>query len=87
MNALASIQLVTLDDDLFALQSTASGRLMARYCVAFDTMKNFHAISGAENMNEMVSEIMLDGIFHNILGAENMNDILREFFVFRILNG
>ena len=31
-----------------------TGRLMARYCVAFDTMKNFHELSGTEVLNELV---------------------------------
>jgi len=28
---------------------------MARFCVAFDTMKIFHSISGRETMEELVS--------------------------------
>jgi len=31
-----------------------TGRLMARFCVAFDTMKIFHGISGHETMEELV---------------------------------
>jgi len=32
-----------------------TGRLMARFCVAFDTMKIFHGITGRESMEELVS--------------------------------
>jgi len=33
-----------------------TGRLMARFCVAFDTMKIFHDITGHESMEELVSQ-------------------------------
>ena len=33
----------------------ASGRLMARYCVGFGTMKNFHEIKGEEGLQDLVS--------------------------------
>jgi len=29
---------------------------MARYCVAFDTMKNFHKITGSETIEELVRD-------------------------------
>lgn len=32
-----------------------TGRLMARYCVAFETMKNFHNICGNETLEDIVS--------------------------------
>ena len=28
---------------------------MARYCIAFDTMKAFHGVKGTENLSELVS--------------------------------
>lgn len=34
-----------------------AGRLMARYCIAFETMKKFCKISGVESICELVSQI------------------------------
>lgn len=31
-----------------------AGRLMARYCVAFDTMKVFCKVAGTENLSDLV---------------------------------
>ena len=39
----------------FVRRVAASGRLMARYCVGFETMKNFHEISGDESLQDLVS--------------------------------
>lgn len=33
---------------------TEASRLMARYCVAFDTMKQFNKVSGTENLSDLV---------------------------------
>jgi hypothetical protein len=32
-----------------------TGRLMAKFVIAFETMKNFHKISGKETLDELVS--------------------------------
>jgi len=40
---------------LFEMCVTETGRLMARFCVAFNTMKIFHGITGRESMEELVS--------------------------------
>ena len=40
---------------LFDVCCIETGRLMARFCVAFDTMKIFHDITGHESMKELVS--------------------------------
>ena len=37
-----------------------SGRLMARYCIAFETMKNISKLEGTETMEELVSQIILE---------------------------
>lgn len=39
---------------VFLLHSEA-GRLMARYCVAFDTIKMFSSVAGTENLSDLVS--------------------------------
>lgn len=31
-----------------------TGRLMARYCVALETMKNLHGVKGNEKLEELV---------------------------------
>lgn len=36
------------------LSLTEAGRLMARYCIAFDTMKQFSKVSGTENLSDLV---------------------------------
>ncbi|XP_062336822.1 probable ATP-dependent DNA helicase HFM1 [Osmerus eperlanus] len=53
LNSLASIDLVTMDEDV-NIKATEGGRLMARYCVAFDTMKEFSKVSGTETLPEMI---------------------------------
>lgn len=36
-----------------------AGRLMARYCVAFDTMKQFSKVSGSESLADLVGFIYI----------------------------
>lgn len=36
------------------LSTTEAGRLMARYCVAFDTMKQFSKVDGSESLSDLV---------------------------------
>uniref|UniRef100_A0A672ZAM3 Probable ATP-dependent DNA helicase HFM1 n=1 Tax=Sphaeramia orbicularis TaxID=375764 RepID=A0A672ZAM3_9TELE len=54
LNSLSSISLIEMDEDI-NIRPTEAGRLMARYCVAFDTMKQFSHLSGTENLSELVS--------------------------------
>ncbi|XP_017346765.1 probable ATP-dependent DNA helicase HFM1 [Ictalurus punctatus] len=56
LNALASYNLITMDEDI-NIKTTESGKLMARYCVAFDTMKQFMKVTGTETLSEMVDII------------------------------
>lgn len=37
------------------LCSSDAGKLMAQYCVAFDTMKQFSKVMGTENLSDLVS--------------------------------
>lgn len=37
---------------------TDLGKLMARYCIAFDTMKKVSKVTGSEDINELVSRII-----------------------------
>ncbi|XP_060753854.1 probable ATP-dependent DNA helicase HFM1 [Neoarius graeffei] len=56
LNALASFNLITMDEDI-NIKPTESGKLMARYCVAFDTMKKFMKVTGTETLSELVDII------------------------------
>ncbi|KAJ3595533.1 hypothetical protein NHX12_004836 [Muraenolepis orangiensis] len=53
LNSLSSMGLISMDEDV-NIKPTEAGRLMARYCVAFDTMKQFNSVTGQETMAEMV---------------------------------
>uniref|UniRef100_A0A4W5NV21 DNA 3'-5' helicase n=1 Tax=Hucho hucho TaxID=62062 RepID=A0A4W5NV21_9TELE len=59
LNSLASIGLISMDEDV-NIKATEAGRLMARYCVAFDTMKQFSKVTGTETLPELV-ELMAKG--------------------------
>ncbi|KAF5890936.1 putative ATP-dependent DNA helicase HFM1 isoform X1, partial [Clarias magur] len=56
LNALASYNLITMDEDV-NIKPTESGKLMARYCVAFDTMKRFMKVTGTETLSELIDII------------------------------
>ncbi len=46
-------------EDGFTLQPTETGRLMARYYVAFESMKRFLALTGREDLSVLVGLLML----------------------------
>nr|XP_020471702.1 probable ATP-dependent DNA helicase HFM1 isoform X2 [Monopterus albus] len=52
LNSLSSIGLIDMDEDI-NIKPTEAGRLMARYCVAFDTMKQFSKVAGTENLSDL----------------------------------
>ncbi|XP_064416175.1 probable ATP-dependent DNA helicase HFM1 [Latimeria chalumnae] len=56
LNALASIGLIKMDEEV-NFKPTETGRLMARYYIAFETMKQFCLITGTENLAELVTMI------------------------------
>ncbi|XP_071110692.1 probable ATP-dependent DNA helicase HFM1 [Haliotis cracherodii] len=58
LNKLADLKLVTMDEETFAILPTETGKLMARYCIAFDTMKMFDSVSGEETIKDML-ELMV----------------------------
>lgn len=39
-----------------SLLHTDAGKLMARFCVAFDTMKQFYQVTGTENLSDLVNK-------------------------------
>ncbi|XP_070701535.1 probable ATP-dependent DNA helicase HFM1 [Pempheris klunzingeri] len=53
LNSLSSISLISMDEDI-NIKPTEAGRLMARYCVAFDTMKQFSKVTGTENLSDLI---------------------------------
>ncbi|XP_071476850.1 probable ATP-dependent DNA helicase HFM1 [Diadema antillarum] len=54
LKSLASIDLISMDMGSGVLKPLETGRLMARYCVAFETMKQFTKIAGTENLSDMI---------------------------------
>ena len=58
LKSLESLQLITMVDDpnqKVSIVPTETGKLMARYCIAFDTVKIFSAATGDESLSELVS--------------------------------
>jgi ATP-dependent DNA helicase HFM1/MER3 len=53
LNALSQGKLIKMTEDS-EVQATEAGRLMARFYVAFDTMKNFSAIKGNEDLASLL---------------------------------
>ncbi|MEQ2185398.1 hypothetical protein GOODEAATRI_017781 [Goodea atripinnis] len=53
LNSLSSIDLISMDEDI-NVKATEAGRLMARYCVAFETMQLFSKITGTETLPDLV---------------------------------
>ncbi|CAM4593558.1 unnamed protein product [Leuciscus chuanchicus] len=56
LNSLASFNLITMDADI-NIKPTETGKLMARYCVAFDTVSQFSRVTGTETLPELIEMI------------------------------
>ncbi|XP_069103658.1 probable ATP-dependent DNA helicase HFM1 [Argopecten irradians] len=54
LNQLAGIQMIKMNGETFDIQSTEAGRLMARYCIAFETMKKFCGVTGEESISDLL---------------------------------
>uniref|UniRef100_A0A3Q0SYV1 Probable ATP-dependent DNA helicase HFM1 n=1 Tax=Amphilophus citrinellus TaxID=61819 RepID=A0A3Q0SYV1_AMPCI len=65
LNSLSSIGLISVDEDI-NIKPKEAGRLMARYCVAFDTMKQFSKVSGTENLRDLVGFLYYSREFSDI---------------------
>ena len=52
------LNLLNNNGDVFTCFPEA-GRLMARYCIAYDSMKQFLQIKGTENLSDLVSNSAL----------------------------
>uniref|UniRef100_A0A3P9B8S9 DNA 3'-5' helicase n=1 Tax=Maylandia zebra TaxID=106582 RepID=A0A3P9B8S9_9CICH len=64
LNSLSSVGLISMDEDI-TIKPTA-GRLMARYCIAFDTMKQFSKVSGTENLSDLIELLSKSREFSDI---------------------
>ncbi|XP_041847498.1 probable ATP-dependent DNA helicase HFM1 [Melanotaenia boesemani] len=65
LNALSSIDLISMDEDI-NIKPTEAGRLMARYCVAFDTMKQFCGLAGTETLSDLIKLVSKSREFSDI---------------------
>ncbi|XP_047445151.1 probable ATP-dependent DNA helicase HFM1 [Mugil cephalus] len=65
LNSLSSIGLINMDEDI-NIKPTEGGRLMARYCVAFDTMRQFSEVAGTENLSDLVELVSRSREFSDI---------------------
>ncbi|XP_061654278.1 probable ATP-dependent DNA helicase HFM1 isoform X1 [Phyllopteryx taeniolatus] len=65
LNSLSSINLITMDEDI-NIKPTEAGKLMARYCVAFDTMLQFSKVSGTENLSDLIELVSKSKEFSDI---------------------
>ncbi|XP_019733399.1 probable ATP-dependent DNA helicase HFM1 [Hippocampus comes] len=65
LNSLSSINAITMDEDI-NIKPTEAGRLMARYCIAFDTMLQFSNVSGTENLSDLIELVSKSQEFSDI---------------------
>uniref|UniRef100_A0A3B3HZ50 DNA 3'-5' helicase n=1 Tax=Oryzias latipes TaxID=8090 RepID=A0A3B3HZ50_ORYLA len=77
LNSLSSIDLISMDEDI-NIKPTA-GRLMARYCVAFDTMKQFSKVDGSESLSDLVELVSKSKEFSEIQLRVNEKRPLNSF--------
>ncbi|XP_054713852.1 probable ATP-dependent DNA helicase HFM1 [Uloborus diversus] len=54
LNGLRKYNLISMDDDSFNLQPTETGKLMARYYLSFETMKNFSSVSSSSSLMDLL---------------------------------
>ncbi|ELT92384.1 hypothetical protein CAPTEDRAFT_102528 [Capitella teleta] len=57
-------------------QHYGTGRLMARYCIAFETMKNFHEIRGSETLQELLDVLCNSREFKDVQLRNNEKKVL-----------
>ncbi|XP_023270563.1 probable ATP-dependent DNA helicase HFM1 [Seriola lalandi dorsalis] len=65
LNSLSSIGLINMDEDI-NIKPTEAGRLMARYFVAFDTMKRFCEVAGTETLSDLIELVSKSREFSDI---------------------
>ncbi|CAF96372.1 unnamed protein product, partial [Tetraodon nigroviridis] len=65
LNSLSSIGLIDMDEDI-NIKPTETGKLMARYCIAFDTMNLFSKVTGTENLSDLIELVSKSKEFSDI---------------------
>ncbi|PWA13974.1 hypothetical protein CCH79_00017037, partial [Gambusia affinis] len=65
LNSLSAIDLITMDEDI-NIKPTEAGRLMARYCVAFETMQLFSRVTGTETLPDLVDLVSKSKEFRDV---------------------
>ncbi|XP_064613087.1 probable ATP-dependent DNA helicase HFM1 [Liolophura sinensis] len=55
LNLLLGIELINMDEDHFEIQTTERGRMMARFCITYSSMKKFSELSGTVSMSDMLT--------------------------------
>ncbi|KTG40368.1 hypothetical protein cypCar_00007731 [Cyprinus carpio] len=78
LNSLASFNLITMDEDI-NIKPTETGKLMARYCVAFDTVKQFSMVTGTETLPELIEMISKGKEFSDVQLRVNEKKTLNIF--------
>uniref|UniRef100_G3PSW6 Probable ATP-dependent DNA helicase HFM1 n=1 Tax=Gasterosteus aculeatus aculeatus TaxID=481459 RepID=G3PSW6_GASAC len=78
LNSLSSIGLIDMDEEI-NIKPTEGGRLMARYCVAFDTMTQFSKASGTESLSDLVELVSKSREFSDIQLRMNEKRSLNTF--------
>ena len=71
LNMLEEAGLVKMEDG-FTLQPTETGRLMARYYVAFDSMNKFLGFNGKEDLATLVSHQFIMSIIYPSQSKHNV---------------
>ncbi|XP_054836336.1 probable ATP-dependent DNA helicase HFM1 [Eublepharis macularius] len=75
LNDLSSLNLIKMDEELY-FKPTETGRLMAWYYIAFDTLKKCFMINGTETLSELVTLISSCNEFSDIKLRTNEKKIL-----------
>ncbi|XP_029473514.1 probable ATP-dependent DNA helicase HFM1 [Rhinatrema bivittatum] len=75
LNDLSSIGLIRMDEEI-NFKPTDTGRLMALYYIAFDTVKQFCRINGTETLAELVTMISNSNEFSDVQLRTNEKKIL-----------
>ncbi|XP_019646641.1 PREDICTED: LOW QUALITY PROTEIN: probable ATP-dependent DNA helicase HFM1 [Branchiostoma belcheri] len=57
LNLLSRIDLVKMDEEVLTFKPTEVGRLMARYCITYDTMNKFNSLEGTESLGDLVNTV------------------------------
>ncbi|XP_067665183.1 probable ATP-dependent DNA helicase HFM1 [Haliotis asinina] len=71
LNKLTDLKLVTMDEETFAILPTETGKLMARYCIAFETMKTFDSVRGEETIKDMLDLMVSCSEFDEFVQLRN----------------